>query len=120
MNNNLPSNEELTNVSNNVKKYKLQTDKSDCEYMMRLVIQALNNAITSDVSQIYSHVHIDTNKIKNTYNTNMNNCTFGPSNETTVTILKNIGIKLDIDKHSTRQPFVSYDKEKLTMTIFPK
>lgn len=114
-----PSKEQLEKLSIDVKLHQEQIVKSDCDYMWSLMAETFSQALKSTTSP-YEHTDIDKNKINDWSNMKMVDCKFGPTNQPIENVLASSGIELYICKYSNNKPFMTYDKLRKTLTIYPK
>jgi hypothetical protein len=106
----LPSLDVINKLSNDCKLNEEKNNKSDCEYMMNLIVETFDKAKKSNSTIIVS-TNINESKLYNVLNSKMTNCKFGPNNESINTILKSKDVNISYIKNYYNDGFcISYDK----------
>jgi hypothetical protein len=105
----LPSLDEINKLTNDYKLNQEKLNKSDCEYMMNLIVETFDKAKKLKSDEIVS-TNINEKKLYNISNTRMKNCKFGPNNESIDAILKSKGVDLLYTKYYYNIPGITYNK----------
>ena len=106
----LPSIDVINKLSNDYKLNQEKNNKSDCEYMMNLIVETFDKAKESNSNVIVS-ISINESKLYNVLNSKMSNCKFGPNNESITTILKSRDVNISyIKNYYNVGSGISYDK----------